>query len=263
MSQSIPRRQFLTVAVSGACFVELSTSAHAEIQRKRVRVNQAARGDFNNYGQDSERFQGRLVTDRADEDQVVLNLENWRLEYRDVEEKLPGAGIAVPAANSAFGTNRNLAYTQVVNGVRRATLPSIHTRLETGAVPQLVRRKTFMPSDLFLDVGFVHLDQVALAIYETGHIQCSGRIAHNGGLNQELKGAKVTIQVRAYSEPARSNFPPPNGPILGSWEQLRWVSAKAPSEEILLVNTDCDANIRLKYDEISHMSVNLVYWRSR
>jgi len=261
MSHSIPRRQFLTLTALGAGFIPL-TPLLAEIQRKRVRANCAARGHYQ-YGHDGDQIQERLVSKKGIEDQVVLNLEYLRMQHTPADGLLPGEGIALPAQNSVFGANRILDRTRDVNGLRRATLPSIQMTTDSAAVPQLVRRKTFIPEELQLDVEFVRLDQVALALYETGHINCTGRIAHNGGLNQELKGAKVTIRVRIYSEANSPNFAPLNGPVLATWEQTRWVSFKSSPEEIDLVNLDCDRNIRLKYDEISHMSVNLVYWRSR
>lgn len=262
MSQLIPRRQFLTIAAFSAGFIQSSPLIFAEIQRKRVQLSCAARGNYN-YGHDTERIQGRVISKKAEEDQVVLNLENLRMQHASADETIPGQGVATPALNSAFGKNPNLTYSRVVNNERRLTLPSIHTTAESSAVPQLVRRKTFVPEVLLLDVAFVRLDQIALALYETGHIQCSARIAHNGGQFKELQGAKVTIQVRVYSQAKNSNFDPLSGPMLASWEQQRWVSFNSSPSEISLVNLDCDRNIRLKYDEITHMSVNLVYWRSR
>jgi hypothetical protein len=262
MSVPIQRRQFLTLSALSIGAAQFPLSVYSEIQAKRVRLHCAAPSGYA-YGHDTERVQGRLVSDTADEDQVVQNLDNIRMVHTPAFEPLPGQGIAPPASNSTFGTDRTRPYTRPVNGVQQATLPAIHLTGDPASVPQLVRRKTFAPLALTLDVAFVRLDQVALAVYETGLIQCSGRIAHSGGQFQELQGAKVTLQVKAYGQAKKPAFTPLSGPILASWEYTRWVSSKASPEEISLVNIEYCRNIRLKYDEITQMTVNLVYWRSR
>lgn len=257
---SLPRRQFLGYSLCSLPCLFTGAVALGEVQRKRARLRSALPN--HQYDHSLEQLQQTVVSDAGVIDQVVLSLEHIRLLHTAAPELLPGEGNA-PIPGDSIRRRPGFTDTRIVDGQRRATLPSIHNTTDPSAAPQLVLRKQFVALVPALTVGFVTLDQIALAVYETGYIECSGQLTHSGGNNQELQGSKIAIRVRAYGQNPQANFPPPNGPLLASWEQQRWLSFRSSPEVIRLVDKDCDAAVRSKFDQISHMAVNLITYRSR
>src|SRR5205807_1961674 len=127
--------------------------------------------------------------------------------------------------------------------------------------PLIVRRKRFLLDATAIVADPVRLDQVQLAVYETGRVAASGRILHPGGPNPGLLGNNITIRVRAYAGVPLEGTSSPNGPLLWQGEKLRWLPKNQP--QVMVLSGEFSEEVRLHYDEIQLMEVNLEYRKDR
>lgn len=91
-----------------------------------------------------------------------------------------------------------------------------------------VRRKKFIPQRQAIAVGPVRLGQLALATYSTGQLDASGVILHDGGPTRSLKGANVTIRVRAFGGAAQFRGSLANATLIAETHQSMWVPRNQP-----------------------------------
>jgi len=137
-----------------------------------------------------------------------------------------------------------------------------HTRPRNVAAPMPIRRRAFAPLNPSLVVAPMHLDRIALAIYETGELACTGLISHDGGPNGLVRGNSVEIRVRGYGQNRLTSTSAPNGPLLFECRQPCWVSRGEVTAVSLTPADWCEA-ARRHFDEITFVEVNLEVRQSR
>jgi hypothetical protein len=143
--------------------------------------------------------------------------------------------------------------TQTVEGVNREVL-----------VEKTVRQKPFHFPALSLTAGPITLDRVGLRIYNTGDIEATGRISHDGGPDGGLLGGNGTIRLHAYTGRPGNRAEPADSPVVWGSECHFWVSANRPSV-IHLTPVECPDTsvIRRQFNQITHLEVELEYQGDR
>jgi hypothetical protein len=137
-----------------------------------------------------------------------------------------------------------------------------NSRPRNVAAPMPIRRKAFAPLNPSLVAGPVHLDRIALAIYETGELACSGLISHDGGPAGLIRGDHLVIRVRGYGQNRLTSTAAPSGPLLFECHQPCWVSRGEVSAGSLVPADWCES-VRRYFDEITFVEVNLEVRQSR
>ncbi len=133
------------------------------------------------------------------------------------------------------------------------------------------RLKTFHFRATALTVEHIQLDQVGLALRETGTdppdatLLATGRITHSGGADGGLIGNNVTIRIRAYVASSREpNAIPPDAVMVWQATSKQWISRGRP-QVISLVPANLPQPEKLKtyMEQITHIEVQLEYSQDR
>lgn len=130
-----------------------------------------------------------------------------------------------------------------------------------------LQRKPFHFRATALKVDHLQLDQVGLAIYKAeGKLVATGRITHSGG-DGGLIGNNVTIRIRAYVASSADTFQiPPDAVVVWESEQNLWVSRGRPQYISLVPAPNYlpqSKQLKLHFDEITHLDVEMEYRRDR
>ena len=127
-----------------------------------------------------------------------------------------------------------------------------------------VRRKKFSPPPKPVVAGSVRLDQLGVFIYDTGDIECTGRIVDQSTPANKPRGVNATIVVRAYA-----GIPAKDEGLNGStmiWHEQRplWVRNRLPQVVSLLPSTlGTQAGLKRHFDEITHLEMEVRYEKGR
>jgi hypothetical protein len=248
------------------------------------------------YGHDDVHVTAAVTTSDAVEEQVLLVLKNptfvplstpdipWQNSAKASADSLlarPGFNLVVPETASKTGsrttteavskdpskdpvTTTNRYTTTDSTTESRLSLPGQMWTASPPAIaqPVPVRRKSFAPKQPSITAEFVTLDRIGLAIYETGHISCTGLISHSGGPDGLVRSNSVTLRVRGYGVNRLTSTTYPNGPLHFEFRNSFRV-LRGQSEGISLVPCDCCETIRSRFDEITHLEVILESRHSR
>jgi len=137
-------------------------------------------------------------------------------------------------------------------------------------IKEALNRKTFRLSAPNIQVDHISLDQVALAIYDTGKVAFSGRLFNQGGKQKELLGNNVKVTLRAYAgqnnEGTPLTLPRAEGPVGGPmvWQAslpAKWLLARNP--ESIILSLPAVTEIRNHFSEITGFDVTLAYDKGR
>ena len=137
-------------------------------------------------------------------------------------------------------------------------------------IKEALTRKTFLLSSPAIQVDHIRLDQVALAIYDTGKITFSGQLFNGGGKQKELLGNNVKVTLRAYAGQSKEGTPrtlprgagPVGGPMV--WQAVlpeRWLIAQHP--ESISLSLPAVSEISSHFSEITGFDVTLAYDKGR
>ncbi|MFO0946705.1 MAG: hypothetical protein U1D30_12280 [Planctomycetota bacterium] len=149
---------------------------------------------------------------------------------------LPTVPSATPARSGSHAGHR-LGPTRVQPGFKAAQdrlfqgpvaiqLPTQQTLdpASAEAAPLIIRRKRFIAGAPPLQAGPVNVDQIGLAIYETGEIACNGIAYHNGGPEGALKGNHIEVGIRALSgTPGPDPLNQAAGPVVWQKSHKLWL----------------------------------------
>ena len=222
--------------VSGAGTTEAQTLLHRFYNQRHV----ASRHSLpkHHYGQNQQTFRDRGL---AYADPVV--------EVQQAAEFLRTKTVECRGCSQEFDVPANVIPDAARTALKRTT-----------------RRKPFHFSTLLLSAEYVTLSQVGLDLLETGHITATGRIEHSGGVNGETAGSNVTLFVRAYASrvPGASETVPINSPMVWQSRCEHWVGRDHPEVIPLTSAASCySESLRRRFDEITHLEVELVVERDR
>lgn len=133
------------------------------------------------------------------------------------------------------------------------------------AAEQKPQRKPFHVRALALTAGPAKLEQLALSITDTGHVDSSGRLTHDGGPDGSLLGSKVTIRLRAFAAVAPdAERLPPDAPLVWQSQQTLWVARNQPATISLAPTLHAHApELRRHFNEITHFEVELAAQQDR
>jgi hypothetical protein len=250
------------------------------------------------YGYDDVRFTASVTTSEAVEEQILLVLDNptfvsistpdgipWQDSTKASADSIlarPGFRPVVSVTTSNAGsrttiktkssnelnkpaktTTRQLSETESMTQ-SQLSLPGQqwNSQPDPVAQPVLVRRKSFAPKQPGITAEHVTLSRIGLAIYETGHITCTGMISQSGGPDGLVRGNDVTVRVRGYGINRLTSPTVPNGPLhFESRSSCRVM--RGDSEAISLVPCECSETVRRHFDEIVHLEVILESRHSR
>ena len=287
---------FVGVSVAVLFSVLSADDCRSEVLRKKATLRTGLPAVA--YGHDDARVIAVVTTSDAVEEQILLVLDNPTFVSVSAPDSLPWQNSAkasadsilarsgfrpiVSATTSKTGSRTTVETTSKEPGAEPATtltrrfatteattdsqlsLPGQMWTAQPQSVaqPVLVRRKTFAPKQPSITAEYVTLDRIGLAIYETGHITCSGLISQSGGPDGLVRGNSVTLRVRGYGVNRLTSTTYPNGPLQFEFRSSCRVM-KGQSEAISLVPCECCETIRERFDEITHLEVILESRHSR
>ena len=248
------------------CTVAEQSIGEIHWRRARVRTNLPPVC----YGQDDQRVNDRIVTSKFTETQVVMVLDSPRISR--LSAQISANASLAPAAPESILFRPGTAGTSVAPAlpdpitVTTGPLASYSTNWIPGTPAEsvIVRRRLFAPDQprVFVHTDNVDLYQIGLAIYETGHLACTGKIKHTGGPDGIVKGNKVTIKVSGYGTNDLATPGPANGPLLFETTSTFWVAA-GQDEAISLCQEDWCERVRRYFDAITYIEVKLTYPQDR
>jgi hypothetical protein len=129
-----------------------------------------------------------------------------------------------------------------------------------------VQRKKFHLRATSLTADQVNLGQIGLAIYDTGDIVATGRLAHDGGPNGDLRANFVRVHLRAYAGlPNRADAAGlTDAPVVWACEHRFWVKRGRPKTVSLVPPTASQSSqLRCHFEKITHLEVELQCQRDR
>ncbi len=128
-----------------------------------------------------------------------------------------------------------------------------------------VRRKRFHFPARSLTVDHVKLEQIGLALYDAGVLQCSGRITHSGGRDGSLQSSCVVLRLRAYAAPPQTVVPLADAPVVWESSEQR-VRVRRGQPVFTSLVSDREANcptLGAHFEDITHLEVELRVQRDR
>ena len=128
-----------------------------------------------------------------------------------------------------------------------------------------LQKKQFHFPVTALTVDDVRLEQVGLAIYDTGLVRCTGKVTHTGGPDGSRRSNCIMVQVRAYAGQPQSQPPLINSPVVWESPEHR-VRARRNRPVTISLVPDRWAfvpELRRYFDEITHLEVEFHVQRDR
>ncbi len=223
-----------------------------------------------NYGYDDVRTSDFLTTAAAVEEQVVVTAGDVQLATLSAPESMPWRD-ALPTAESSILHRQDFIAKSNAND-ETGQVPGKFPIAEQWPVtpgsavtrPIIMRRKTFAPDEkkAALQIQDVTLQQLGLAIYETGEIAATGSITLQLSDPPGKIGKQVLIEIRGFGATPSGLPDPPNGPMHFRLTHCVWLSSGQEST-ISLVGVNKDDSIRRHFDEITHLQIKLYDRQSR
>ena len=127
-----------------------------------------------------------------------------------------------------------------------------------------VRRKKFSPPPKPVVVGSVRLDQMGVFLYDTGDIQCTGRIVDESPPGDKRRGVNTTVIVRAYAGIQAKEEGLNGATMVWHKEGQLWVrNGLASTVSLLPSSVPSQIALRRHFDEITHLELELRYDKGR
>lgn len=248
------------VALAFGALLLVNGVLHADFPGRSCRIGRNA-GCLPNqpYGADARRSQITIQSFPAIEDKLVLQSSNRRLLPTGAPVQPLPARTIPPATGSILGEpGFKVTQDRLFQGPVAVNLPTQESLdpASAQAAPLIIRRKRFIAGAPPLQVGPVNVEQLGLAIYETGDIACNGIAYHNGGPEASLKGNHVEVGIRALSGTPGPDPLKPVGPIVWQKSHKLWLP-RGKHEAISFVPCSNDSAVRLHFDEIVQLQINL------
>lgn len=128
-----------------------------------------------------------------------------------------------------------------------------------------LQKKKFHFPATSLSVDGVRLDQVGLAVYDTGLVRCTGKVTHTGGPDGSRSSNCIMVQVRAYSGQPQAQPPLINSSVVWQSPEHRIRARRNRPVTISLVPESSTRvpELRRSFDEITHLEVEFHVQRDR